>query len=106
MNPMTARAAPTSVTLRMGPSDLLEAVDAGGVHDTDGAALRLQVVEVRQRLTERKAELVAVELATEEHRDDLGRGPRLGDGIQRVGQARGVMRAHLGQALGQPAERQ
>ena len=57
---------------------------------------------MRQCLTEREAELVTVELAPKQHGDDLGGAPRLRDGVERVGQARVVMRAHLHQALGHP----
>ena len=81
-------------------------MDAVVADHTDGAPVGFHPMQVRQRLAQREAELVAVELAAEEDRHDVGGAAGLGDGIERLGQARGVMRAQLGQALGQTAERQ
>jgi hypothetical protein len=62
-------------------------VDAVVAGDADGAAVGFELVQVRQRLAEREAELVAVARPTEQRGDDLGGAARLDDRVQGLGQA-------------------
>src|SRR5207244_269563 len=76
-----------------GELGLAEALDAVGRALTRHAAGGLEVVQVRQRLTDREAELVRIELAAEEHRNQRGRGARLAERVERLREALVVMRA-------------
>src|SRR5438552_13976981 len=85
---------------------LAKALDAVGVEHARDAAVRFEIVEVRERLADRKAQLMRVERAPEEHREQLGGGARVAEGIERLRQARVVMRAERVEPVVEPAERQ
>src|SRR2546429_6668493 len=83
-----------------------EAVDAVVADQAYGAAVLLEEAQVRERLAEREAELMGVELAAEQDGDELGGAPRLDERVDRLGQPRLVVVAELGQARVEAAEAQ
>ena len=100
-----ARSATESRSFRLG-SGLPEPVDAVAVEDADRAPFVLEKSQVGERLADREAQLVAVELAPEEHRHQLRRGPRLDQRVERLVEPRGVMVAQEGEPRVQAAERE
>jgi len=80
-------------------------VDAIGVHEADRAPLVLEEAQVRERFAEGKAQLMAVELAPEEHGHQLGRATSLHKRIKGLAQTRRVMVAQLAEPRVQTAER-
>src|SRR5262245_56262924 len=76
-------------------SGLVEAVNAVAADGAGGVALGLEVVQVGQCLADGEAQLMCVEPAAEEHRDQVGRGARFGEGIDRLGQALVVVMAQV-----------
>src|SRR5262245_30574585 len=87
-------------------SGFAEAVDAVRVDDADGAPLVLEEAQVRERLADCEAQLVAVELAAEEHRYQLRGAPRLDERVERLVEPCGVVVAEVAEPLVQAAERQ
>ncbi len=65
-----------------------------------------QVVEVGERLANGEGELMEVELAAEQDRDELGRRARLAAGLGRAREALVVVVRKLVQAELEPAERE
>src|SRR5581483_3926541 len=83
-----------------------EAVHAVGAGVAGEAALAFEVVQVGERLAEGETELVAVELAAEQHRQQVGGGERAGAGGDDLAAARLVVRRQLVDAQMHAAERQ
>src|SRR6267142_5292161 len=80
-----------STKLEGARSGLAEPVDAVGVDRADRAPLVLEKAQVRERFADGEAQLMAVELAPEEHRHQLRRGPRFDERIERLVEPCGVM---------------
>src|SRR5215471_9132671 len=95
------RQCPRAETVRSG---LAEAVDAVRVDDAGGAPLVLEEAQVREGLAHGEAQLVAVQLAPEQHRHQLRGAPRLDERVERLVEPRGVVVAELADALMQAAE--
>src|SRR5712691_4194451 len=91
------------VASRRLPEEPVDAVVAGGAADL---ALADEVMNMRQRLAEREAGLVAVEPALEKDRHQFGRAVRPGAGGDHLRTARVVMRGQLVDPRMDAAERQ
>src|SRR5882757_507716 len=83
-------------------SGTTEPVDAVGAALACEQPLVPEVVQVRERLAEREANLVLVQRATEQHGHQLVRGARRGAGFQGGFQAHAVVRVQLAHALSKP----
>ena len=81
----------------------MDAVVADLAHDAAGV---LEEAQVGERLAEREAELVGIELAAEQDGDDLGGAPRLDERIHRLAEPRRVVVTELAQAGVKTTERQ